>query len=271
MENLSNPQKSRLEKFKKMGYSGDPLKEHTGQQMIVPPSKADIFNKIEQIRKGFRKDEMKAYSRAASPNKGFQGIPEPKNKNKAPVSDEYKVQLNNLPKPNTPDNREAKNLENMLIGKNRGTRGSDFISNPNTSNYDTGLEHSDSYGPNFNPKALLQKKYGSNLNQMQQNNYQQQPSSQQQLMTNQYPYNQPQQPQQQNPIAYPGQEQPVINYYHIQEMIETSAQNILENLFSEYMNKVKQDKYGIKFYDEDRKIVTYKGSYYQLKKLNVKR
>lgn len=240
----------RRKKFESMGIK---LTEQMTSAPVTASNK-DVYNKIEQIRRGALRQDMKHLASADAPSTSFQALPTPKKRsNPNQKSSEYSVEPKSFaPKP-TPELAE---IDRMFDGGD-----SSYSSMSSSSGYmnQRPMETSisiDNIGPSFSADSVR--------NQMQQRikqKYGIDPSEERSAPT----------VSREIQGRMDSENQPVVNYYHIKdmirEMIQEEAENIIRKVLDEYLNKSKKQSSNVfEIVDAKKGLIKIKGNTYKLSK-----
>ena len=280
---MSEQLKERERKFQKMGI---PTGAGTYNQVttVVPQGKQSKFQALEALKRGAKRDEYKqmitAEKKGYSANEGFQ-IPEPKQKRKgvnpnAPKVDEkYKVGLDALTPPPAKGRSELSAIEAMFDGgialspvKTMGTTQQISIELPPAP---VGMEEWTGGVPEFDPLAAFQKRM-SEKKKMEQIARQPQTGAEFEVIQSSPGQEIDEQSRYRAQDDFRKQQEPVINYYHLKDMITDIASEVAEKKIKEILElyaKKQSQKKVYEVYNKEKNIVKINDKFFKLQEVRL--
>lgn len=244
-----NEIEQRRQKFAAMGIK---LTEQASQAPVTA-SNVDVYNKIEQIRRGALKKDMKHLSDAPSAQATFQPLPTPKKRQDGnQKKSEYSVEPQSFTPKKPSEFSEIENMFDGGSGSRYSTSQDSYEQRPMSTNIEV-----DSFGPSFNPSDIR--------NQMQKrikDKYGVDPQPDVRQLDSNIP------PEYKRQID--AENEPVLNYYHIQkiikEMIQDEVGTIVKKVLDEINGPKKQPSNVFEIVDTKKGLIKIKGNLYKLSK-----
>lgn len=245
-----NELEQRRKKFESMGIK---LTEQMTSAPVTASNK-DVYNKIEQIRRGALKKDMRQLTNAEAPSTSFQSIPVKKpRQNPNKTSSEYSVEPKSFVPKSSP---ELSEIDRMFGGDDSPS--SSFSSSQYIEQRPMNTSISiDNIGPSFSPDVIR-----SQMQQKMKEKYGFEPSDEKEMVSS-VPNNLKNRMNSEN--------EQVLNYYHIKdmirEMIQEEAEGIIRKVLDEYLNKSKKQNQNVfEIVDAKKGLIKIKGNVYKLSK-----